>query len=210
MIGEIAETLVIRQEGAQRLVCRLFCTGVEPIRLTIGAVHPTAAAEHVCDLVRLQLERITVAGEVLAIEVKVVSTGPLETHQQEMFDSGANRDGERQLAVLLDRFSSRLGEKAVLRPHLHPDTQPEYASRLLTALASGGRAPIRRELVPPVQKLQIENWQLKERIVRMISKSILPNRLKPVLRATRLPTTSSSPALPCGRCVSNRDRYRSP
>ena len=169
LIGEIAETLVIRQEGAQRLVCRLFCTGAEPVRLTIGAVHPTAAAEHLCDLVRLQLERITLAGEVLAVEAEVVATGPLETHQQEMFDSGANRDGERQLAVLLDRLSSRLGEKAVLRPRLRPDPQPEYASRLVTALASGGRAPIRRELVPPGgfrardknRKLKIEKCKLK-------------------------------------------------
>jgi protein ImuB len=169
LIGEIAEALMIRQEGAQRLVCCLFCTGGEPIRLTIGAVHPTAAAEHLCELVRLQLERITLAGEVLAIEVEVVSTGPLETHQQEMFDSGINRDGERQLAVLLDRFSNRLGEKAVLRPKLHPDSQPEYASRFVVALRSGERAPIRREMVPPRDfrtrgrncKLKIEKCKLK-------------------------------------------------
>ncbi len=172
LIGEIAETLIVRQEGAQRLVCRLVCTGAEPIRLTIGAVHPTAAAEHLCDLVRLHLERITLAGEVLAVEVKVVFTGPLETHQREMFDSGMSRDGERQLAVLLDRLSSRLGEKSVLRPRLHPDSQPEYASRLVVALASGARAPIRRELAPPGGfktrgrncKLKIEKCKLKNGI----------------------------------------------
>src|SRR4029453_1320015 len=55
--------------------------------------------------------------------------------QQEFFDSGVNRDGQKHLAVLLDRLSSRLGEKAVLHPRLHPDPQPEYASRLATVLA---------------------------------------------------------------------------
>ncbi|MBI3861325.1 MAG: DNA polymerase Y family protein [Planctomycetia bacterium] len=142
LLGEIAETLAIRQAGAQRLACRLFCTGTEPVCLTIGAVHPTAAAEHLCELIDLQLERITLAGEVLAVEVEVLATGPLETHQQEMFGSGANREGERQLAVLLDRLSSRLGEKAVLRPRLRADPQPEYASHLVTALALNPKSEI--------------------------------------------------------------------
>jgi len=133
LVGEIAETLAARQEGAQKLVCRLFCAGKEPVRLTVGALHPTAAAEHLCELVRLQLERVALAGEVLAVEVEVVSSGPLESHQHELFDAGVNRDGERQLALLLDRLSSRLGENSVLRPRLFPDPQPEYASRLAPA-----------------------------------------------------------------------------
>jgi protein ImuB len=135
LIDEIAETLAARQEGAQRLICRLFCVGKEPVQLTIGALQPTAAAEHLGELIRLQLERITLAGEVLAVELEVVSSGPLEWRQQEFFDTGVNREGERQLAVLLDRLSSRLGEKSVLRPKLCPDPQPEYAGRLETVLA---------------------------------------------------------------------------
>ena len=150
LISEIAETLVARQEGAQRLVCRLLCVGKEPVRLTIGTLQPTAMATHLCELIRLQLERITLAGEVLAVHVEVTASGPLGAQQQEFFDAGVNRDGQKHLAVLLDRLSSRLGEKAVLRPRLHPDPQPECASRLETVLkrpstdfllASGGRKP---------------------------------------------------------------------
>jgi protein ImuB len=135
LIGEIAAMLVTRQEGAQRLICRLFCVGKEPVHLAIGALQPTAAAGHLAELVRLQLERVTLAGEVLAVELEVVSSGPLEWRQQEFFDIGVNHEGERQLAVLLDRLSSRLGEKSVLRPRLCPDPQPEYAGRLETVLA---------------------------------------------------------------------------
>src|SRR5262249_53900999 len=76
LIGEIAEMLVARQEGAQRLVCRLLCVGKEPVRLAIGTLQPTAVASHLCELVRLQLERITLAGEVLAVHVEVTASGP--------------------------------------------------------------------------------------------------------------------------------------
>ncbi len=134
LIGEIAETLAARQGGAQRLTCRLLCAGKEPVQLTIGALQPTASAEHLAELVALQLERVTLAAEVLAIELTVVSSGPLEWRQQEFFDTGVNREGERQLAVLLDRLSSRLGEQSVLRPRLCPDPQPEYAGRMEAVL----------------------------------------------------------------------------
>jgi protein ImuB len=148
LIGEITEMLVARQEGAQRLVCRLLCVGKEPVRLAIGTLQPTAVAPHLCELVRLQLERITLAGEVLAVHVEVTASGPLGAQQQELFDAGINRDGQKHLAVLLDRLSSRLGEKAVLRPRLHPDPQPEYASRLETVLNNQG-GPTYRSVPAP-------------------------------------------------------------
>jgi protein ImuB len=135
LLEEIAEMLATRQEGALRLACRLLCLGAEAIHLKIGVVNPTAVADHLCELVQLQLERLALMGEVLAVEVEVVATGPLETHQAELFDSGINREGERQLAVLLDRLSSRLGETSVLRPRLRPDPQPEYASHLVSAIS---------------------------------------------------------------------------
>jgi protein ImuB len=141
LIGEITEMLVARQEGAQRLVCCLLCAGKEPVRLAIGTLQPTAVATHLCELVRLQLERITLAGEVLAVHVEVTASGPLGAQQQEFFDAGINRDGQKHLAVLLDRLSSRLGEKAVLRPRLYPDPQPEYASRLETVLTHDRPVP---------------------------------------------------------------------
>src|SRR5262249_3753508 len=46
LIGEVTETLAARQEGAQRLACRLLCAGKEPVRLAIGTVQPTAVAAH--------------------------------------------------------------------------------------------------------------------------------------------------------------------
>jgi len=164
LIGEIAETLTARQEGAQQLVCRLLCVGKEPVQLLVGTLQPTAVAAHLCELIRLQLERITLAREVLAVHVEVTASGPLGAQQQEFFDAGVNRDGEKHLAVLLDRLSSRLGEKAVLRPRLHPDPQPEYANRLETVLtqnrlASPPHSALRtpHSAFPPNPKSEIRN-----------------------------------------------------
>src|SRR5262249_3129045 len=96
--------------------------------------------------------------------VEVTASGPLESQQQEFFDAGINRDGQKHLAALLDRLSSRLGEKAVLRPRLHPDPQPEYASRLETVLTPNRFASIRcsalrtpPSALPPNPKSEIRN-----------------------------------------------------
>src|SRR5262249_11179107 len=166
LIGEIAETLASRQEGTQRLECRLFCAGQEPVHLEIGTLQPTAVAAHLCELIHLQLERTTLAGEVLAVHVEVTASGPLGTQQEELFDAGINRDGRRHLAMLLDRLSSRLGEKAGLRPYMHPDPQPEYASRLVTAVAGGaiprearGRNRKRgKKAAAGVESRRVEEW----------------------------------------------------
>src|SRR5262249_54011270 len=66
LIGEITETLTSRQEGAQRLECRLLCAGKEPVHLEIGTLQPTAVAAHLCELVPLPLERINLPGGVPA------------------------------------------------------------------------------------------------------------------------------------------------
>jgi protein ImuB len=55
---------------------------------------------------------------------------PLALSQEEFFAGASGPDRWRQLPALIERLSSRLGEKAVLRPRLWPDAQPEYACRL--------------------------------------------------------------------------------
>lgn len=135
LLGEAAAALAARQEGAQRLICRFLCSGSDSVSLMIGSVRPTAAVEHLAELVRLQLEQLTLSREVLGIDVEIVASGPLEIRQHEIFGAERDRDGARHLDALLDRLSSRLGEKSVLRARLHPDPQPEYASRLDPVIA---------------------------------------------------------------------------
>src|SRR5262249_37004551 len=46
----------------------------------------------------------------------------------EMFGGGEALN-QREVDELLERLTSRLGEKAILRPQLEPDAQPEFAYR---------------------------------------------------------------------------------
>jgi protein ImuB len=69
---------------------------------------------------------------------------PLEFEQDEMFGSGGSRMW-KEVTGLLERMSSRLGPKAVLRPRLVPDAQPEFAWQqedwLFLPLPASGRGP---------------------------------------------------------------------
>jgi protein ImuB len=125
LIEQVAARLERRQEGAQQLVCTLQIAGHDPVELAVGLVHPSASAAHLCDLVCMQLERTAVPGEVAGVNVSAVLIAPLDSHQGNMFDIGTSRDHWKQLAMLINRMTSRLGKHAVLRVWLTEDAQPE-------------------------------------------------------------------------------------
>ena len=52
------------------------------LRLSVGLFQPTAAAEHLFELVQLQLERLRIASPVTAIRVAATLTAPLEPPRQ--------------------------------------------------------------------------------------------------------------------------------
>jgi protein ImuB len=140
LLDQIAAQLALRQEGALRLECRFFGTRQQMANLMIGSVRPRAAAAHLWDLFRLQLERTSLPEEVLRISLEATSTDLLETHQPAIIDDGRERTADKDFAVLLERLCSRLGERAVLRPRLVPDAQPELALRWVAALRPAGPA----------------------------------------------------------------------
>jgi protein ImuB len=139
LIGRVAGTLDRRDCGALRLECSLEyddCKLQSPftpqsLRLSVGLFRPTAAAKHLLELVRLQLERTRIASPVAAIHVAATLTAPLEPRRQAaLFDFGgdaAARRRLRHLAALVERLSSRLGPEAVVRVRLRPDAQPELS-----------------------------------------------------------------------------------
>lgn len=133
LIEQVLEELECLRAGIQRLDCRLLCLGSEPVCLTVGAVRPRSAIEHWRDLLRLQLERNPLPGEVLRIEVEATATGLLETGQSTLFADGHATERNREFETLLDRLGSRLGEEAVLRPTVAAEHQPEWAGRYVPA-----------------------------------------------------------------------------
>jgi protein ImuB len=149
LLEQLATALVARQQGIQRLVCRLLCTGRRSVDLTVGVLCPQVSAAHLEELLNLQLERAALPGEVQQIRLEAISLGPIEVHQEllfaeTLFAERSPRDAQRELAVLFDRLSNRLGADRVLRPRLVPDPQPECASRWEPVLEQGEKSPAQK------------------------------------------------------------------
>jgi protein ImuB len=129
LIRQLVGQLEPRQAGIQRLECRFYALSQTPLCLAVGAVRPRSSAEQIWDLLRLQLERRALPEEVLRVQIEAVSTAPLESRQQALFGDLQKQDHHRELELLLDRLSNRLGEQAVLSSQEWPDHQPECACR---------------------------------------------------------------------------------
>jgi protein ImuB len=128
LLKRITAAMAQRQEGAVRLVCRLDCAGTAPLRLEVGLFRPSAVSKHLWELVRMQLEQRSLAGPVGRVTVQVVQSAPLECRQSDLF-GGSVLEGTRDLSLLIDRLSGRLGMEAVVRPELARDPLPEKAFR---------------------------------------------------------------------------------
>jgi protein ImuB len=99
--------------------------------IEIKVLEPTRDASHLAQLAELQLERQKWSGGVVAIRYCVLRLAHLEQTQECWL--GDDRDKKKSMATstLVDRLQSRLGASAVLRVEVLPDSQPEYAVRLV-------------------------------------------------------------------------------
>jgi len=127
----IAEELHTHGVGAVRLAGRLDCG--EPVKFTVGLFRPSESAKQLQELLRLQLERLTLPGPVAGIRLCADLTAPLVQRQGELFADPASQTNA-DLAALLERLSSRLGAAAVVRPELCADPLPERAVRYVPAV----------------------------------------------------------------------------
>lgn len=73
------------------------------------------------------------------LSIRATATALLKSRQEELFETETDRDSRPELGLLIDRLSSQLGEKRVLRPYLYPDAQPERASRWQPLIGKVGR-----------------------------------------------------------------------
>jgi protein ImuB len=126
LLERVAKTMAPRQEGAVRLSCRLDCAGGAPLKLEVGLFRPSAIPRHWWSLVEMRLEQTPLPGPVGRVTVQVLQSAPLENRQHELF-GGEALEGTRELGLLIDRLSSRLGMEAVVRPQLKHDPLPERA-----------------------------------------------------------------------------------
>jgi protein ImuB len=140
----VAARLTRCGRGATCLECRLHCPPAGNVDLSVGLYRATASARHLLDLVRMRLERASLPAPVAALSVCAAETAALEYRQQELFCDGPPRERPRQLAALIDRLSSRLGRRAVLRTVLLAEAQPELAYRYEPLVEGEGSRRVRR------------------------------------------------------------------
>lgn len=127
LVNLAARELHRRQQGAHRLECRLHAERGEPISVAVELFRPSAAADHLWELVEMQLAHLRLFSGVTAVRLEVPLAVPLECRQPEWF--GGSAAGPESLASLVDRLTGRLGETAVVQAQLVADPQPEYAYR---------------------------------------------------------------------------------
>jgi protein ImuB len=138
LVQRVATALANRREGVLKLGCRLNCVPGRPVLLEVGLFRPSADPEHLWDLLQMQLEQATLPGPVGRLRLEATLTAPLENRQGELF-AGGEHEAQRQLALLIDRCSSRLGTRAVLRPELTADPLPERGARYRSTKYEGQR-----------------------------------------------------------------------
>jgi protein ImuB len=158
LVEQLCSQLSARDHGAVILLCMLHVLGGTPgacggrgefapttslptprerppedgrsgnVTLRIGLLEPSANPRQLMELIELHLENIRLLDEVNRIELQATVVGRLGERQGELF---ADRwpTNPHQLALLVNRLSSRLGHEQVLCAELRPSPVPERAVR---------------------------------------------------------------------------------
>ena len=150
LVEQLSRQLTARDQGAVLLMCLLRCIGGNVVPLRIGLLQPSASARQLMELVELNLETVRLNAEVDRVEIRVAVAGRLGERQGELFADHWSSD-PHQLALLVNRLSSRLGDEQVLHAELRASPVPERAVRFVS-LTKGwlarSRAGTRQNSVP--------------------------------------------------------------
>lgn len=153
LIGRLVRTLASCGRSVVRLRCRLNCQSAGVQELSVGLFEPTTSARHLFQLVHMQLERLVLPAPVAGIRVEAVLTTGSRRRQEELFSDSRQRQRLHSLADLIDRLSSRLGSRSVVRAKLAPDAQPEraygYHPLVDRMVRNGSRGSTFRVELPP-------------------------------------------------------------
>ncbi len=128
LLQKLMKPLRERSLGTRRVDCLIDCDNRQQLRIAVRLCQLTSATRHVCELFRLHLERAEIPAPVIAMWLEALDPAPLQWEQLEVFD-GAQQAVQKELPVLLNRLSSRLGEDAVVQPQLTHYALPERSYR---------------------------------------------------------------------------------
>jgi protein ImuB len=144
LLTEILNTLKSRNEGLLKLTLLIKNESAETTSIEIRLARPDNSLPHVLKLLELKLERIAIPKRICTVQMEASVIAPLQTRQQSLFsETQDSADTNRAVRSLIERLSARLGEDAVVRPHLLPEAIPEQAVGFssLAGAASGQKPP---------------------------------------------------------------------
>lgn len=124
LVDQLSRQLAARDQGAVLMTYLLRCTDGQEVPLRIGLLQPSASTRQLLGLIELHLETVRLTDEVNRVELRATVVGRLGERQRELFAARWPTD-PHQLAVLVNRLSSRLGDERVLRAELRASPVPE-------------------------------------------------------------------------------------
>jgi protein ImuB len=172
LMRSVANTLQQRQQGVVQLECRFSCEQALSTCVLVSLFRPSAHVQHLLELAHMQLERTSFAGRVTAIRLSVLIAAPLVVCQQELFAEKSAHEDRRQLGLLVDRLSSRLGRESVVQPTLLAEAQPEYAYRYASLT---GHKPRRTKQSPHSAKPLPRPLCLEQQPIALEVLSLMPS-----------------------------------
>jgi protein ImuB len=140
LLGRLLKEVHGQDVGFQKLLWWLGVDKHDQVCQPVELLRPTASLRDLLDLIRLQLERLRLPGEVTDISVRAAVVAPLVYRQGDLFGGRVGFNRPDDVTGLIERLSSRLGNAAVLRPRLVADAQPELAFGFDPWLAASDRS----------------------------------------------------------------------
>lgn len=129
LLKQLLALLAPKRLGTSHLECQFILENRTTQTLDLRLCETTSDQQHIDELFRIHLEKLRLTSLVTGMHLEAIEVAPLGATQEEFLE-GISRDTSRQLSSLLNRFSSRLGEQAVVAPNLYPDPIPERSVEL--------------------------------------------------------------------------------
>lgn len=140
LLRQLLDLLAPKRLGTRHLECRFVLEDRTTQLLDVRLCETTSDQQHIHELFRIRLDKFRLTSPVVGLHIEAHEVAPLGA-SQEAFLEGISRDQSRQLSLLLNRFSSRLGEQAVVAPSLFPNPIPERSVELASVTGSSLPSP---------------------------------------------------------------------
>jgi len=125
---------VLQQDHAlRRLDSTLYFERVPPAAISLALARGSRSPNHVATLLAQRLERVDLSAGVTDLVLTARETVRWHPGQSDLFEPPPP-DNDEALTCLLDHLAQRVGHRAVLRPRLADDHQPEAAFRYVPAI----------------------------------------------------------------------------